>query len=233
MTTWVIPPQTVASLAVHDSEARFPIHRIFCVGRNYAEHAVEMGHSGREAPFFFTKPAHAAFELTEEQVAAWPYPSATVDVHHEVELVVALGAGGSNLSLEQAEAAILGFAVGIDMTRRDLQADAKKLGRPWDVAKGFDAAAPIGPLYPKAALPSYTQGSVRFYVNDQLRQQGDLSQMIWPVVDTIAYLSTLYQLQAGDLIMTGTPAGVGAVQKGDLLRAEIAGFKPVQCRVSD
>ncbi len=144
---------------------------------------------------------------------------------------MALGAGGVNLSLEQAEQAIWGFAAGLDMTRRDLQAEAKKQGRPWEVAKAFDHAAPMGPLYPKNSVPSFVEGSISLFVNDNLRQQGDLSHMIWPVTETIAYLSTLFELKAGDLIMTGTPAGVGAVNKGDVLRVEIQGFAPVRCRV--
>lgn len=229
--SWAIQPQAQAGLAVVNSKQQFPIHRIFCVGRNYAEHAVEMGHSGREAPFFFTKPAHAAFNLSETKTLNWPYPTATAEVHHEVELVVALGASGKEMSLEQAQAAIWGFAVGIDMTRRDLQAEAKKQGRPWDVAKGFDYSAPIGPLYPKAQVGSVSEGAIRLFVNNDLRQQGDLSQMIWDVPSVISYLSTLYELQAGDLIMTGTPAGVGAVNKGDVVRAEIDGFKAVTLHV--
>lgn len=228
---WAIEPQAPAELAIASRSELFPIHRIFCVGRNYAEHAVEMGHSGREAPFFFTKPAHAVFALSESETTDWPYPSSTHDVHHEVELVVALGSGGTDLSIEQAQQAIWGFAVGIDMTRRDLQAEAKKLGRPWDTAKGFDYAAPMGPLYPLEQVSSFSAGSILLYVNDSLRQQGDLSQMIWSVTETIAYLSTLYELKAGDLIMTGTPAGVGAVTKGDRLRAEVQGFKPLELRV--
>lgn len=228
---WAIQPQAQAGIAVVNTDQQFPIHRIFCVGRNYAEHAVEMGYSGREAPFYFTKPAHAAFALSETEITDWPYPSATKDVHHEVELIVALGSSGKNLSLEQAQAAIWGFAIGIDMTRRDLQAEAKKQGRPWDVAKGFDSSAPMGPLYPKDQVGSFSEGGIRLYVNDSLRQQGDLSHMIWDVPNVISYLSSLYELQAGDLIMTGTPAGVGAVNKGDVLRAEIEGFNPVELRV--
>lgn len=229
--TWAIQPQEVVGLEVTGSEQRFPVSRIFCVGRNYAEHAQEMGHSGREDPFFFAKSASAVWPMSSTEAPVWPYPAHSQDVHHEVELVVALGAGGKNLSLEEAEKCIWGYAIGLDMTLRDVQAQAKKLGRPWETAKAFDASAPMGPLHKRADLGLLTSGSIRLDINGECKQTGDLNQMIWPIVDTIAYLSTRFTLQAGDLIMTGTPAGVGEVKEGDVLTATIAGLGSVQLTV--
>jgi fumarylpyruvate hydrolase len=201
----VPPPVTVPVIG---SDARFPVHRIYCVGRNYNEHVKEMGGVvGRDPPFFFMKPADAVV-----CDGRFPYPTVSKDVHHEVELVVALGEGG----------VIFGHAVGLDMTRRDLQAAAKKLGRPWDTAKGFDHSAPIGAIAP-GAVPLAT-GAITLDVNGTRRQTGDISEMIWSVAEIIAELGNLYALKAGDLIFTGTPAGVGAVARGDRLHAEIAGL---------
>ncbi|MFA5664970.1 fumarylacetoacetate hydrolase family protein [Castellaniella sp.] len=219
-----LPDVAVPTLAIAGSTARFPVRRIYCVGRNYADHAREMGASGRELPFFFAKPADAAFSVPEATRGALPYPPGTQDLHHEVELVVALAAGGRDLSIEQAAAAVWGYAIGLDMTRRDLQAAAKKAGRPWETAKAFDYSAPMGPLHPVARVGALSSGVIELRVNDQLRQSGDLADMIWPVPEAIAYLSTLFELQPGDLLFTGTPAGVGAVQVGDRLEARIAGL---------
>ncbi len=224
---WCFEPQMASVPTTGGCE--FPVRRIYCVARNYAEHAREMGADpNREAPFFFLKPADAVFPVVGE--AVWPYPSMTQEVHHEVELVVALGGNGRQLTPEQAPALIWGYGVGLDMTRRDLQAQAKAAGRPWDVAKGFDAALPLSPLLP---MPGQVlrQGQVRLWVNGQLRQQGDLSQMIWGIPELIAQLSQYWELRAGDILLTGTPAGVGAVQRGDCVEAEVAGVGALRLRV--
>mgnify|MGYP001338046978 CR=1 FL=1 len=201
------PAAEPVTLAIQGSEQRFPVHRVYCVGRNYAEHVKEMGGEvGRDPPFFFAKPPDA---LVAD--GRFPYPSMTADVHHEVELVVALG----------PDAKIFGHAVGLDMTRRDLQAAAKKLGRPWEVAKGFDNSAPIGPIVPGGTALS--SGAITLDVNGKRRQAGDISEMIWNIPEIIAELGELFTLKPGDLIFTGTPSGVGPVVKGDRLHAEIAG----------
>lgn len=228
---WIFTPSEPAGLPVVDQDAQFPVQRIFCVGRNYVEHAQEMGHSGREDPFFFCKPPHALVAVDDSGNSVMPYPSQTDDLHHEVELAVMLDQGGKDLSLEQAVDAIYGYAISLDMTRRDLQAAAKKQGRPWETGKAFDASALIGPVHPKSQTGELTQGQIALYVNDQLRQQGDLSQLIWNVAESIAYLSRFFTLQAGDVLMTGTPAGVGAVQKGDQMRAVIEGLGQIQVTV--
>jgi len=206
--SFAFAPAPPVSLPIAESEQRFPVHRVYCVGRNYAEHVKEMGGEvGRDPPFFFAKPPDAL--VTDGR---FPYPGSSSDVHHEVELVVALG----------PEARIFGHAVGLDMTRRDLQAAAKKLGRPWEVAKGFDHSAPIGAIVPAAAALSAR--AITLDVNGERRQSGDVSEMIWSVPEIIAELGKLFTLQAGDLIFTGTPSGVGPVARGDRLDAEIAGL---------
>ncbi|MFT0534003.1 fumarylacetoacetate hydrolase family protein [Castellaniella hirudinis] len=232
MADTVIPCPPAVSLAVQGSAARFPVRRVYCVGRNYAEHSREMGGTGRELPFFFSKPADAILNVAPGVEGVLPYPPQTQDLHHEVELVVALGAGGRDLTVDQAAQAVWGYAVGLDMTRRDLQAQAKKAGRPWDTAKGFDHSAPIGPLYPVADAGVPTAGAIQLAVNGQVRQTGDLSDMIWSVPEAIAYLSTLFELHPGDLLFTGTPAGVGAVQAGDRLVGTIAGLDALQIRIA-
>ena len=202
----------------------FPVRRIFCVARNYAAHAREMGADPqREAPFFFTKPADAVLPVKTGEIGRFPYPLATREVHHEVELVVALGTGGVKLTSEAAQACIWGYAVGLDMTRRDLQAEAKSKGRPWDAAKAFDASAPISEILPAPGwVPA--NGDIRLEVNGAVRQHGVLADMIWSIPEVIAYFSRFFRLQAGDLIFTGTPEGVGAVQVGDRLDATVAGI---------
>lgn len=201
----------------------FPVRRIYCVGRNYAEHAREMGHDGREPPFFFSKPADAVV-IDGSPMA---YPSATKDLQHEVELVVAIGTDGANIAVHDALAHVFGYAAGLDMTRRDLQAEAKKAGRPWDMAKGFDQSAPIGTIAPASAIGHPARGAITLTVNGGERQRGDLADQIWSVPETIAFLSGLVALKAGDLIMTGTPAGVGAVRRRDVLEGRIAGVGTV------
>ena len=228
---YVLPPPPIASVPVVSSDQRFAVHRIYCVGRNYAEHAQEMGASGREPPFFFMKPADAVLPVTPGAVGALPYPTLTQDLHHEVELVVAIGRGGRAIAAADALAHVWGYAVGLDMTRRDLQAQMKKQGRPWSIAKGFDASAPIGALTPAAQAGGVAQAAITLHVNGALRQQGRVAQMIWSIAETIAHLSSAWELQAGDLIYTGTPAGVAAVARGDRLEAHVDGLAPLTLTV--
>jgi len=214
---YVIPEPTRATIPVEGSHELFPVRRIFCVGRNYAEHAREMGADpNREPPFFFTKPADALVPMGGEL----GFPIATRDLHYEVELAVALKGGGRYLSADAARALIFGYAVALDMTRRDLQAEAKRLARPWDMAKGFDQSCPISAL--RRAASTDLRGELRLSVNGETRQRGDLSDMIWSPGECLAVLSTLVELQAGDLLLTGTPAGVGPVAAGDVLEATCA-----------
>ena len=202
----------------------FAVRRVYCVGRNYAEHIVEMGNDTRDPPFFFSKPADAVVVGG----MGMPYPPQTSDLHHEIELVVAIGKDGAEIAEGDALSHVYGYAAGIDMTRRDLQALAKKAGRPWDMAKGFDHSAPIGTIEPASAIGHPDTGAITLSVNGQERQRGDLGDQIWSVSETIAYLSRFVTLKAGDLIMTGTPAGVGAVVKGDVLEGAIAGVGQVR-----
>jgi fumarylpyruvate hydrolase len=224
---YVVAPAAVPTLPVAGTNQVFPVRRLYCVGRNYAEHAIEMGHDpNREPPFFFQKNPDS-ITLTRE----FPYPRQTKDVHHEIELVVALKSGGNDIPVERALEHVYGYAVGLDMTRRDLQGEAKKLGRPWEVGKSFEASAPCGPLVPASQIGHPTKGAIWLDVNGKRRQTGDLSQLIWNVPETIAYLSTLFTLAAGDVIMTGTPAGVAAVQRGDVLHGGVEGIGEIECRV--
>ena len=214
-----IAPPDITTIAVAGMDAVFPVARVFCVGRNYAEHAVEMGHDpDREPPFFFMKPADAVVPPGRLQ-----FPSRTHDLHHEIELVVALAEGGSDIPVDGALDHVFGYAVGLDMTRRDLQAEAKKMGRPWDMAKGFDQSAPTGQIRAVEDIGHPTKGAVWLRVNGEPRQEGDIDQQIWKVPETISYLSTLVSLRPGDLIMTGTPKGVGRVEPGDRLEGQIDG----------
>jgi fumarylpyruvate hydrolase len=220
MTGFVLHPPPQASVAVHGQDARFPVRRIFCVGRNYAEHAREMGHDPEaEPPFFFTKPADALVPSG----AVIDYPQATADLHHEAELVVAIGAARKGVTDETAMAMVWGFAAGNDLTRRDLQAEAKAARRPWDMSKGFDQSAVIGALHPGQTVP---QGRLKCLVNGAVRQDAEIKTMIWPVSGIIAHLSRLVALAPGDLIYTGTPAGVGALHRGDVCSVEIDGLSP-------
>jgi fumarylpyruvate hydrolase len=224
----VIPLPPIATIPVEGTQARFPVHQIYCVGRNYAEHAREMGGDPtREAPFFFLKPPGAVVSDGNN----FPYPTQTSDVHHEIELVVALGKGGKDIAADSALACIYGYAVGLDMTRRDLQAAAKKQGRPWETSKGFDHSAPIGTIAPAASIGHPTTGAIWLKVNGELRQRGDLSQLIWKIPEVIAHLSAMFTLAPGDLIYTGTPAGVGAVQRGDALEGGIDGVGTLRLTV--
>jgi len=201
----------------------FPVRRIYCVGRNYAEHVKEMGNDLREPPFFFAKPADAVV-VDGEAIA---YPPQTEDLHHEIELVVAIGKDGASIGEHEALDHVFGYAAGLDMTRRDLQALAKKAGRPWTMAKGFDQSAPIGTIAPASAIGHPSRGAITLSVNGAERQRGDLAEQIWSVPETVAFLSRLVTLRAGDLIMTGTPAGVGAVRRRDVLEGHIEGVGSV------
>ncbi len=228
MTNFVIDAPLVPSLPVDGTGDRFPVGRIFCVGRNYADHAREMGHDpDREPPFFFMKPATAIVADGGDT----PYPAMTSDLQHEVELVVALKGGGSDIDAADALDLVFGYGVGLDMTRRDLQGEAKKLGRPWETGKAFDHSAPCSTIVPVAVCGHPSKGEIALLVNDARKQVGDLDQLIWNVPDTIAYLSSLFALAPGDLIYTGTPAGVAAVQRGDRLDARVAGVATLSTRI--
>ena len=228
--SFVIPAPAVPSVPVAGG-GLFPVHRIYCVGRNYAEHAQEMGFTGREPPFFFLKPADAVVPVADGAVGTIPYPTLTGNLHHEIELVVAIGTGGRDIAAADAVKHIWGYAIGLDMTRRDLQNEMKKQGRPWCIGKAFDASAPIGPLHPIAQTGELTRGAITLAVNGVQKQKGDLSELIWNVAETIETLSKAWTLQPGDLIYTGTPAGVGAVVAGDVMEGAIAGLGTLQVRV--
>ncbi|BEI33480.1 fumarylacetoacetate hydrolase family protein [Polynucleobacter sp. HIN5] len=227
-TSFVIPAPVIPSLPVVGDSKRFPVNRIYCVGRNYADHAREMGHDpDREPPFFFMKPATAI--VTDGQAMA--YPALSKDVHHELEMVVALGKGGSNITVDQALDHVWGYGLGLDMTRRDLQGEAKKMGRPWDTGKAFDQSAPCSALVPVSQCGHLSRGRIYLTVNGQVKQDGDLAMMIWNVPETIAYLSTLFTLMPGDLIFSGTPAGVAAVQRGDVLEGHVEGLPVLHTKI--
>ena len=228
---YVFPPAPVASVPVVGRAERFPVHRIYCVGRNYEEHAKEMGFTGREPPFFFMKPADAVLPVEPGQTAPLPYPSLTANLHHEIELVVAIGQGGKNIAAADALQHIYGYAVGLDMTRRDLQNDMKKQGRPWCIGKGFDASAPIGPITPAAQAGDVQHAAIWLQVNGQDRQRSSVAQLIWNVAETIEHLSAAWELQPGDLIYTGTPEGVGAVVRGDVLEGGVDGLGTLRLQV--
>jgi fumarylpyruvate hydrolase len=226
---YVIPAPPVVTLPVDGDERRFPVRRVYCVGRNYAAHAREMGHDPeREPPFFFTKPADALVP----DGATIPYPPSTCDLHHEVELVVALGKGGAGIPAAQAQGHVFGYAVGIDLTRRDLQAEAKELRRPWDMAKAFDCSAPCSALRPAARIGHPERNPIRLLVNGKVRQQSTLAHHIWSVAETIGYLSGLVELAPGDLIFMGTPEGVAAVGRGDVLEASIEGVGELRVTIA-
>lgn len=217
---YIFTPAPQVSLPIHGLDAQFPVRRIYCIGRNYADHAIEMGHDpNREAPFFFQKNAQNI-----DISGTFPYPPQTSDVHHEIELVVALQSGGADISEDDAMQHVYGYAVALDMTRRDLQGEAKKAGRPWEIGKAFERSAPMTALVPATETGRLDSGRISLKINDEIRQDGDLNQMIWKVPEMISYLSRFYDIAAGDLIMSGTPAGVGPVAKGDILTGEIEGL---------
>ena len=217
MKKFVIDPAPQVCLPIRGSNASFPVRRIYCIGRNYADHAIEMGHDpNKEPPFFFQKNAQNV-----ETSGTFPYPPQTSDVHHEMELVVALKSGGTEISLDNALEHVYGYGLGLDMTRRDLQGEAKKLGRPWEVGKSFEKSAPMSELVPASETGHLNRGRICLKVNGEIKQDGDLNQMIWKVPEMIAYLSRFYDIAGGDLIMSGTPAGVGPIQRGDKMECKI------------
>jgi fumarylpyruvate hydrolase len=225
---YIFAPHPLPTLPVRGSDKLFPVHRIYCVGRNYAEHAIEMGHDPtREAPFFFQKNP----DTLVPSGGTFPYPDATKDVHHELEMVVALKSGGKDIAQDKALSHVFGYAVGLDMTRRDLQGEAKKLGRPWEVGKAFESAAPCSEIVPASVIGHPAQGAVWLKINGEPRQKGDLNQLIWKVPEMIAYLSGLFELRAGDLIFSGTPAGVGPVKRGDVLHGGVDGVGELKVTV--
>jgi fumarylpyruvate hydrolase len=227
MSDYVIAPPVVAAVPIKGSSQMFPVRRIFCVGRNYAEHAIEMGSDPtREPPFYFAKPADALVVNDADM----PYPPMSKQLHHEMELVVAIGSAGADIGVEEALRHVWGYCAGLDMTRRDLQNEAKKTGRPWDMGKGFDNSAPMGALVPAKGI-DVSKGRIELKVNGKVTQTSDLSKLIWSVPEVISNLSHLVRLAPGDLIMTGTPEGVAAVQKGDLLEGFVEGVGEVRTRI--
>jgi fumarylpyruvate hydrolase len=229
--TYLFAPAPTVSIPVVGTPERFPVHRIYCVGRNYEEHAKEMGFTGREPPFFFMKPADAVVVVDATQPSPVPYPTLTANLHHEIELVVAIGTGGSNIAAADAHKHIYGYAVGLDMTRRDLQNDMKKQGRPWCIGKAFDHSAPIGPITPMAQAANIGQAEIALQVNGQDRQRSHISKLIWNIAETIEQLSAAWALQPGDLIFTGTPEGVAAVVRGDVLTGSVQGLQSIQVQL--
>lgn len=229
----VVPVPATPSVPVVGAQPgdTFPVRRIYCVGRNYVDHAIEMGHSGREAPFFFLKPADAVLPVAEGTTGQMHYPSATKDLHHEVELVVAIGKGGRNIPAAEALDHVYGYAVGLDMTRRDLQGEAKKQGRPWCSGKGFDESAPIGPVRPASQCQVGADTRIELKVNGALRQHSVIGKLIWNIPEIIEQLSGLWELAPGDLIFTGTPEGVAAVVTGDTLSAKVDGVGSLQVQL--
>lgn len=232
--SFVIPPPLAATVPVagQTPDAVWPVRRIYCVGRNYVEHAKEMGFTGREPPFFFMKPADAVLPVAEGQTGRMAYPALTRDLHHEVELVVAIGTGGRDIPAADALSHVWGYAVGLDMTRRDLQGQMKKEGRPWCIGKGFDQSAPIGPLVAATQWSPTAQTAISLKVNGETRQSSSLGKLIWSVPEVIEHLSAAWTLQPGDLIFTGTPEGVAAVVAGDVLEASIDGLGGLRVEIT-
>ena len=226
--SYVIPSWELTSLPVVDNEDRFPIRRIYCIGRNYAEHAKEMGMDERDPPFFFMKPTDAIVQ----NGAKIPYPPQTKNYHYEGELVVAIGGSASSISVADANNCIYGYGVGLDMTRRDVQIAAREMGRPWDMGKGFDNSAPCSEILPVTKIGHPEEGRIRLAVNGETKQDADIKDMIWNVPESISYLSGLVTLEAGDLIMTGTPAGVGPVISGDTMVVSVEGVTELTCTIA-
>jgi fumarylpyruvate hydrolase len=229
---YVINPAPAASVPVSGRSERFPVRRIYCVGRNYVEHAKEMGFTGREAPFFFLKPADAVLPIAQGETGTMAYPSLTKDLHHEIELVVAIGTGGRNIKAADAQKHIWGYGVGLDMTRRDLQGDMKKQGRPWCIGKSFDESAPIGPIVPAAQAGDVANAEIWLKVNGQDRQRSTVSKLIWNIGEIIEHISAAWELAPGDLIFTGTPEGVAAVVPGDTLEGGVAGVGTLSVKIA-
>ncbi len=231
MTEFVIPALEQVSVPVVGSTARFPVQRIYCVGRNYVEHAQEMGFTGREPPFFFIKPANTVVVCNAGETASLPYPPLTKDFQHEIEIVACIGTGGKNIKAADAKKHIYGYAVGLDMTRRVLQGEQKKLGRPWCIGKSFDHASPIGPITPAAQAGDVENAEIYVQVDGKDRQRSTVSKLIWNLGEIIEHISTAWELQAGDLIYTGTPAGVSAVNVGDTLHGHVDGLTDIRVKV--
>ena len=229
--SFVIAAPAQVSVPVVGQTGRFPVRRVYCVGRNYVEHAKEMGFTGREAPFFFLKPADAVVVVNANETASINYPSLTKDFHHEIELVVAIGKGGKNIKAADAPQHIYGYAVGLDMTRRDLQGEQKKLGRPWCIGKAFDQSAPLGPITPVAAAGDVANAEIFVQVNGKDRQRSNVAKLIWNIGEIIEHISVAWELQPGDLIYSGTPEGVNAVVAGDTLYGSVAGLTPITVKV--
>lgn len=230
--SYVFPPGPTVAVPVQGRAESFPVHRIYCVGRNYEEHAKEMGFTGREPPFFFMKPADGLVVVAQGQTGQLPYPSLTSNFHHEIELVVAIGTGGRNIKAADAHKHIFGYAVGLDMTRRDLQGEMKKQGRPWDIGKAFDHSAPIGPITPVAQAGDVANAEISLQVNGADRQRSNVAKLIWNIGETIEHLSAAWALAPGDLIFTGTPEGVAAVVSGDTLVGSVAGLGTLSVKVA-
>ena len=229
---FVFTPPAVVSVPVVGTDKRFPVHRVYCVGRNYEEHAKEMGFTGREPPFFFLKPADALVVVDAGDTGVIPYPSLTKNLHHEIELVVAIGTCGANIKAADAQKHIFGYAVGLDMTRRDLQSDMKKQGRPWCIGKAYDNSAPIGPITPAEQAGDVNNAEIHMQVDGKDRQRSTVSKLIWNVAETIEHLSAAWELQPGDLIYTGTPEGVAAVVSGNTMTGSVAGLATLSVRVA-
>ena len=229
--SFVITPPAQVSVPVVGTKDRFPVNRIYCVGRNYEEHAKEMGFTGREPPFFFMKPANAIVAVEAGETGSIPYPSLTKNLHHEIELVVAIGTGGKNIKAADAFKHIYGYAVGLDMTRRDLQSEMKKQGRPWCIGKGYDHSAPIGPITPVAQAGDVTNAELYIQVDGTDRQRSNVAKLIWNIAETIEHLSAAWELQPGDLIYTGTPEGVAAVVSGNTMECGVAGLETLRIKV--
>ena len=229
--SYVFPPPATVSVPIVGRAERFPVHRIYCVGRNYVEHAQEMGFTGREPPFFFLKPADGLVVVDAGQTGNAPYPSLTSNYHHEIELVAAIGTGGRNIKAADALSHVFGYAVGLDMTRRDLQNEMKKQGRPWCIGKAFDHSAPIGPITPAAEAGDVANAEIWLQVNGTDRQRSNVSKLIWNIAETIEHLSAAWELQPGDLIYTGTPEGVAAVVAGDTLAGGVTGLTPLTVKI--
>jgi fumarylpyruvate hydrolase len=229
--SYVFNPAPQVSVPVVGRAERFPVRRIYCVGRNYVEHAKEMGFTGREPPFFFMKPGDAAVVVNAGETATLPYPSLTKDFHHEIELVACIGTGGRNIKAADAKKHIWGYAVGLDMTRRDLQGEMKKQGRPWCIGKGFDASAPIGPITPAAQAGDVEHAEIWLQVNGKDRQRSNVSKLIWSIGEIIEHVSSAWELQPGDLVYTGTPEGVAAVSPGDTLVGGVGGLTGISLKV--
>jgi fumarylpyruvate hydrolase len=234
--SYVFNPPATAVVPVRGSDDQFPVNRVYCVGRNYVEHAKEMGFTGREPPFFFLKPADALVVVPEGVTGRIAYPSGTKDLHHEIELVVAIGTGGRDIAAADAGRHVFGYAVGLDMTRRDLQGEAKKLGRPWEIGKAFDQSAPIGPIRRAGEVVAdgqpLSRAAISLKVNGEIRQSSDVSRLIWSIAETIEHLSKYWELKPGDLVFTGTPEGVAAVVRGDRMEGRVEGVGELAVEVA-